>query len=999
MKKEMLGLLAALSSAAAFASAYPLSVDGDRSMTPTEQADINSGSYDEVSVSGTGTLTMLSIGSFAGTITVNAGVAIKITAAEGLGKSGAVTDVKSGATLIVNGASAGSISLSGRTVKIAGTGVDGAGAVCMTGQNQNYLFYKLELTGDAAIGGDKTWGSINTGVGSFIDMGGNTLTICAGCMWRFTSMENPGDIDLVGGSIQATGGAGFVGGDAHVFSLDGGTLSLYDWRVPTTWTLRVKKTTSLHPGSGTEDNLSNVWSGPIEIDSGCTLGFTANGTSAFRATFAGPISGAGGLVMKTAGTLRLLSPTNTFTGGIDMGNNGRLYAAAEESVPRINGSLALPTMTSSCRLTVVAGSASNPDGWTATSLAEFLGSSIAGYVIVEVAEGESVDLGEVVTALPNLSVSSGEVEVSGPESGALRYFGDVGLALGALRFSDTLISFFGNGATASAFTVGSAAGQAPVARTTFGAGATVATVGTADSGIKVGCVPGTVGVVEIEDGAIVTNKFDCGLVAAGDKSKMTAGVIAAGAVYQRGGELSPAKGAVCLADNFGYGYYELAAGVANLNWVYSIGGRNGIGVFRQKGGTLTQAAQSMCVSQGGTGVVYQTAGSLKCTDQDLQLGETRYTGGEPEFVSFANYTIAGTATTETRNIYGARHSNMDAYLNLADGGTLLVNVVHKGVTPPTSSKVESISENRFFVNFDGGVLKERLNNQELFSLSELPDRVTVYPRGAVIDSGVNTVNVGAPLQAPGTGLGVTDVVFAAKAGYIGAPHVEIVGNGEGATAVAEFDSASGTVTGVTVTSPGFGYTEATAVLTGGGLATAETASCQLGDVTGGGLVKRGTGTVNLNAANTYTGVTCVEAGKLAVGATGSIADGGAGLDVRAGATLDLGGKALTTSSVAGGGTISNGDVTLAGTVAFSGARFGETTVLSGSLAFAADAHVVFTVEESQLPARSVVLATAAGGVVLPQSVQVEGLPDGYSLLASGSVLKVKKDRGMILLFR
>lgn len=992
------GILASLAVSSLFATTYPLSVSGDREMDPSEQTAINTGGYDEVSVSGTGTLTMLPIGSFAGTITVNAGVAIRITAANGLGKPNAVADIKSGAALIVEGTAANAISLSGITVKIAGTGVGGTGAVRVIGQNQNYLFYRLTLTGDASIGGDKTWGSINTpGIGSFIDMGGCELAILNGCMWRFTSMENPGSIVLAGGGMQATGGAGLVGGESHVLTLDGGTLSLYDWRIPTTWTLRVKTTTSLHPGSGTDDELSNVWSGPISIDSGCTLGFTANGTSAFRATFAGPISGAGGLVMKTAGTLRLLSPTNTFAGGIDMGNNGRLYAAAEESLPRIGGAIAVPTMTSSARLAIVAKSASNPNGWTAGSVAELLGGTVASLMSVEVADGEGIDLGGVVTALPNLSVSSGEIGISGPASGDLRYFGNVGLSLGALRFSDTLISFFGNGSTASSFAVGSSAGQTPIAHAVFGAGTAVATVGTADSGIRVGCVPGTVGTVEIEDGAAVTNKFDCGVVSANDKSRMTAGAIAAGALYQNGGILSPARGAVVLADNRGYGYYELGSGVANLNWVYSVGGRDGIGIFRQKGGTLNQTAQPMCVGQGGTGIVHQTAGYLTCTDQDLQLGETRYTGGGSEFPTFANYTIAGTATTETRNLYGARHSNMDAHLNLMDGGTLFVNNLHKGVTLPSGSSVAELFNNRFFVNFNGGVLKERLDNQELFSLTELPDRVTVYPRGAIIDSHVNTVNVGAPLQAPGAGLGVTGVAFAGT-GYIGSPHVEIFGDGEGATAVAEFDSASGAVTGITVTSPGFGYTEATAVVTGGGLATSASVPCQLGDVSGGGLAKRGTGKVVLNAANTYTGVTCVEAGTLTIGSTGSIASG-AGLDVRAGATLDLGGQNVTSASVAGGGVIANGNVTLAGTVGFSGSRFGETTALSGSLAFASDAHIVFAVEEGQLPERSLVLASAAGGVILPPTVQIEGLPSGYVLRVVGTQLKLCKDRGLILLFR
>lgn len=53
---------------------------------------------------------------------------------------------------------------------------------------------------------------------------------------------------------------------------------------------------------------------------------------------------------------------------------------------------------------------------------------------------------------------------------------------------------------------------------------------------------------------------------------------------------------------------------------------------------------------------------------------------------------------------------------------------------------------------------------------------------------------------------------------MGAPYVSIGGgDGTGATAVAWFDQASGTVTGLLVTSPGVGYTIApTVTLYGGG---------------------------------------------------------------------------------------------------------------------------------------------------------------------------------------
>jgi autotransporter-associated beta strand protein len=164
-----------------------------------------------------------------------------------------------------------------------------------------------------------------------------------------------------------------------------------------------------------------------------------------------------------------------------------------------------------------------------------------------------------------------------------------------------------------------------------------------------------------------------------------------------------------------------------------------------------------------------------------------------------------------------------------------------------------------------------------------------------------------PLRAP-AGSGVTDIGVTPRDGYIGPPMVTIFGGGgTGATAIAQFDSNSGFVTGILMTCPGFGYTSDPTVMLSGGGTNVQTA---IGAITrsantSGGLTKLGSGTLTLAAANTYTGATTIAGGTLKLGTASALMPNTP--ITLAGGTLDLNGFTVT-NTISGSGVISNGAV-------------------------------------------------------------------------------------------
>ena len=229
------------------------------------------------------------------------------------------------------------------------------------------------------------------------------------------------------------------------------------------------------------------------------------------------------------------------------------------------------------------------------------------------------------------------------------------------------------------------------------------------------------------------------------------------------------------------------------------------------------------------------------------------------------------------------------------------------------------------------------------------------------------MTISQPLLAP-AGKGVGSIALSANGtGYIGRPIVYLTGgSGSGATAVANFDPATGIVDGITITNPGSGYLAEdtiTVTLSGGGGMFSGTATPLLTDNTSGGLTKSNTGTLIFTGttASTYSGLTTVSNGELHLNKTagvdaiaGNISIGGGTLkwlasnQVNNGSaitmttgTLSLNGQTETiTSFNNSGGTFTTGAGTLIGTGATITWSGGTNTINNGGSV--QDGHIVIS---------------------------------------------------------
>ncbi len=859
---------------------------------------------------GTGYLTLTAANTYAGLTTVSNGtLLVKNNAA--LGASTLGTVIADGATLDIGGsATAQAMNLNAEQITVSGAGVNGRGAIINGSNISQYQALRLvTLAGNTTFGGEQSggrWDIRNTsGTATFL-MNGFAVTKVGTNQVGLTSVGvtpgATGAIDIKEGNFTVEVSTTMGGSAANLMTVRSGALfDIYDMASPIAWSLVMEDNSRFYARSGNATNR-NIWSGPVTLNGRAV--FDAGG--AFSDTLSGDISGTGSVVKATATSTTYFTGTNNTYGGATTISNGTLYAKTAGSLPGYNTG----------KLTVLGGAAlavnssNGTSGWTAEQISDlnaasaFLGNN--AFLNIDTTNANLTipynltrlmglnKLGDGTLTLAGNNTTTGQVLVS---RGVLDIAGPSSHFIGQLTIGNAAV-FMTNAAPVCVYLTNN---TTYVGNNSSDLGSLTvagnAALGSALPGYNTGGWQTLVvgqsgkGVLTLKDNALVTNKLFIGNNGG-----------SAGAVYQSGNSVMHNWGGAGNDSRMGangYGYYELSGGTLTNNGYTQVGwGPAGVGILVQTGGKLLQGTVyggNLSISRGGTGVVYLAGGTL-ASSAGLDVGnssENSTTRG------FADFTMAPAANSAyfAGNILMADRTNMFATVNL-NGGALTANQITK-----SSSRTGSVA----IVNFNGGTFRARAAGYLFGTGVNAPDAVNIYAGGATFDTTNLDCTLTSGLLAP-VGSGVSGIALAPRGGYIGPPFVTVSGSGTGATAIAQFDSASGFVNGITVTCPGYGYTSApTVTLSGGGTNVHLAATASLAPNVSGGLTKLGSGMLVLNATNTYAGVTTVSNGMLRVGVRAALP---AGTDINvAGGILDLGGFSLTNGAIkATGGAIVNGSL-------------------------------------------------------------------------------------------
>ena len=929
MKK--IALLASISAAfvAAGATVYEVNVptgNVQTNFTAAQKTAIAAlGADDEVQKTGGGTLhisTKADISSFDGTIRISDGV-YQIPGSTGyLGTTNGPTIVESGATLRVAGYTRADY-YADEDIRIAGTGYGDMGGALVGGLNDNVNLGRLTLTADATTYIPDTTSHSMSFTARPVDLGNHTLTMKGISTFQPSEMVNPGHLvfDCLGTthSVEIPQNCDFPGGPENTITFRNGAYAYaysYHHTNMVPWTLRIQSGSYGLSAKGYEGRGDFFWYGPVELPDSGSITINSNGRDVHLLC---PISGGAGIkIASSNGGHVYFHATNTYTGALDV-SGGRLVPMTEESLPGWDGDdwrVTVVCSATSYAIYPAGTNAVNPYGWKPERIGQLFSKMRAkGPWNVGLYADEGMEtVCELPPFEPNVTnyfdqyiytVGKGRKVVKGDYPDGFRIYKIYGSASN-LVFSakDPATSSFRLGQFniyQSSHVRFENLGYAQITSYPYvGCNADQYSTCVVGTNTVFGILPGK------GKGLYVSNGRHChaaawilpGAIVSNGVWVGTANVYtnSCGMLVQKGGLVHSDHNTCSFGEaRWGMGYLELAGGrFASTQKVHFGVYEAGAGHMFQTGGEFEMLPLSTFQIGGmGTGLVHVAGGTFKsavpayapmCNGKTI---EDRTNGCGRVSVA------AGARPVFEAGVRLADRINSVGMVELSRGGVMETQEIVKRAK--TSNGSMSTLDAKAYVNFNGGGVCAISNNVELLGTgNSAVDRATVYAAGAILEAAEGvSANVSVPLQAA-TGGGIASLALPAEPfdAYHCAPVVTIYGDGQGAAAVAEYDSDNDVITNIVVTSPGWGYTAAntTAVLHWCGNVNRPDVPLTVtvaANAATGGLTKRGPGRIALTAANTYGGATVVEGGTLAATVADAIPSGSP-VTVKAGGVLELG---------------------------------------------------------------------------------------------------------------
>jgi fibronectin-binding autotransporter adhesin len=292
---------------------------------------------------GDSTLTLSTSNTFSGPVIIRGGT-LKVGNNAALGLTNGLTYVTNGATLDVNGTGSGSGTRNlAETIVIAGSGVNGSGAIINSGTRSDNALQRVTLAGDATIGAPNGRYDIHPVISdpalASLSSGGQPYKLTkkgTGQFSLFSCTVDPalGDIEIAEGVMDfgdLTTGMGNASSNLIVDS--GATLSFFANNPPNATTNLWNKVFILN-GNGSVNTVQNrggsghTLIGPVELNGSCIFSGTL--------TNKGPIRGTGSLTKAGNNTLYLYG-TNTYEGDttINVGTIALVGLAAISNSPNL----------------------------------------------------------------------------------------------------------------------------------------------------------------------------------------------------------------------------------------------------------------------------------------------------------------------------------------------------------------------------------------------------------------------------------------------------------------------------------------------------------------------------------------------------------------------------------------------------------------------------------------------------------------------------------------